>query len=76
VLLLLHHGTNLTFQEKAIPIDEEPNCQIGKIFRSNCSKKQFKKNTVQNDKQKRGFSPDLNGIYYARPLKVTKTKRL
>jgi hypothetical protein len=59
----------------AIPGYEGQNCQIGKIFRDNCSEKQCKKNTVQKDYTNERTSPDLNKVNYARSLKVTKAGR-
>jgi hypothetical protein len=66
------------------------NCQIGKIFRNDCSKKQFKRmwpprsqdpqtsqrnKCIQPPKTVQKECTDSDGVNYARPLKVSKAER-
>jgi hypothetical protein len=68
VLLPLVHGTKSDFLGKATPCSKGQNCQIAKIFRDNCSEKQYKRTTVQKDCKNEWISPYLYGADYARPL--------
>jgi hypothetical protein len=67
-------GQKSYFPGEVTPGSEGKNCQIGKIFSRNCSEL-FKRATVQKGYTNEGTSPDLDGVNYARPLKVTIAER-